>query len=402
MVNKMKINNEFIIPWSGVGAKYTEDEIATVVDCMKNSDPMTQGKYQKEFEEKFTKYCGSKASFAVNTATGALELAALVSNLKKGDEVICPAHTFCASAIPFARTGATIKWADIELETRVVSIDTISPLITKNTKVIIVVHLYGLMVDMDPIMKLAREKNIIVVEDAAQAPGASYKGKKAGSIGDLGVFSFHTHKNISTLGEGGMLTVNRDEFIKLIPGLRHNGVRAFENQKVYWQPGMSNVDFDIDGVWPYNFCLGEIQCALGSKMLDRLDDLNNLRRNRAMMAIDRLAKYDELKFQKAKNSECENVWHLLIGLYEGEKFGSNTDDFITTIVNDHKVKIIRPYYPLYKYPIFTKSGMGDANCPNLEYYFERILAFPFQSWMSDEQFNYMLDAIEKTLIKLRK
>lgn len=396
------MTTEFKVPWSGVGLKYNEEEINTVVECMKNAEPLTQGKYQKEFEERFNKYVGSKASFAVTSCTAALELAAILSGLERGDEVIIPGHTFCASAIPFGRTGATIRWADIDKESRIVTVDTIKPLISEKTKAIVVVHLYGLMVDMDPIMELAREKNIFVVEDAAQAPGAIYKGRRAGSIGDFGCFSFHTHKNISTLGEGGMLTVNREEIIPLVPGVRHNGVRAFENQEYYWQPGMSNVDFDIEGLWPYNFCMGEVQAALGIKLLKRLDEVNQQRKSRALRFIDELKPFPELNFQSSNHPDCENIYHLLVARYDGEQYGKSQNDLFKKLSEDYKVKVINPYYPLYKYPMFQKAGFGDASCPNTDEYFDKIVAFPFHLWMPEDQFVYMIDAVKKCLEELRK
>ena len=189
--------------------------------------------------------------------------------------MICPAHTFAASAIPFCHTGASIRWADIDQRSLVVSAETIAPLVNENTKVIIVVHLYGLVCDMDPILELAHERGILVVEDVAQALGATYKGRQAGSMGDFGCFSFHTHKNMTTLGEGGVLTVKDPELAKVVPGFRHNGMRGFEGEREnYWTPAMGNVDFDWDGVWPYNFCIGEIQCAAGIKQLERVDQMN--------------------------------------------------------------------------------------------------------------------------------
>ena len=147
---------------------------------MLSADPMTQGRHQQEFEEKFRNICGANHAFAVSSCTAALELAALLCNLSENDEVILPAHTFAASAIPFARTGAKLVWADIDLNTRVVTAETIEPLITEKTKVLVVVHLYGLICDMDPIMALAKKHDLLVVEDAAQAIGVAYKGQMAG------------------------------------------------------------------------------------------------------------------------------------------------------------------------------------------------------------------------------
>ena len=278
----MANQSNVVVPWSGRGPNYTEDEIATVVAAMRDADPQTQGRYQAEFEQRFGAYVGSPHAFAMSSCTAALELAAVLCRLQPGDEVISPAHTFAATVIPFARTGASLRWADIDPDTRVVTAETIRPLIGPRTKVVIVVHLYGLVCDMDPILDLAREHQIVVVEDAAQALGAKYKGRQAGSIGDIGCFSFHTHKNITTLGEGGMLVLRSAKSAEAVPGLRHNGMRGYEGDRSrYWVPAMSNVDFDIAGLWPYNFCIGEVQCALGSKMLERLDAINAERKKRA-------------------------------------------------------------------------------------------------------------------------
>ncbi len=393
---------DYIIPWSGRSVNYSDSEINVVVEAMKNADPLTQGKYQKEFEQLFSQYLGVKHSFAVSNCTVALELATILTRIGKADEVIIPAHTFCATAIPFARTGAKIVWADIDSETRVVSADTISRCLSNKTKVIVIVHLYGLMADMNPIIQLARKYNCLVVEDCAQAIGAEYKGKKAGSLGDFGCFSFHCQKNITTLGEGGMLTVNSDEKAGLVPGLRHNGVRPFNiDRERFWKPAMSNVDFDLDNLWPYNFCLGEVQCALGREILKTLDQMNEERRRRANKVKEALKRYPELSFQKV-NSEKMHVYHLLSARYDGIKFGKTNSDFIELMVYKYRIKTIVQYYPLYRYPLFIKAGFGKANCPNTDEFFDNMVSFPFHLWMTQKQLDYMIESIIKTLDELRR
>ena len=393
---------EFIVPWSGKGREYTPDEVKIVVEAMKKADPQTQGKYQQEFEKKFADFMGVPYAFAVATGTAALELSAILTKVKKGDEVIIPAHTFAATAIPFGRTGAKIVWADIDKDTRVVTAETIAKCITKKTKAIVVVHLYGLVADMDPILELARKKGLFVIEDAAQAPGARYKGKRAGSLGDFGCFSFHTHKNISTLGEGGMLTVKDSALAQLVPGIRHNGMRGFDfKREKYWVPAMGNVDFDWDNVWPYNFCIGEIQCALGSKLLDRLDSINEQRRKRALKFINQLKDFPELEFQSVPEG-CEHVFHLLAARYNGSVYGKKRDDFIGLMAFKHKVKVIVQYYPLYRYPMFIKAGFAKADCPQTDQFFDNMVSFPFHQWLTEKQVQYMLEATIKTLKELRK
>lgn len=383
---------------------YDEGDIAAVIDAMRNADPQTQGRYQDAFERRFAAAFDAPHAFAVSSCTAALELAALLCRLGPEDEVLMPAHTYCASAIPFARTGARLVWADIDPATRVVTADTLRPRLTDRTRVIVVVHLYGLVCDMDPILDLARERGIRVVEDAAQAAGARYKGRPAGSLGDFGCFSFHTHKNITTLGEGGMLTVRDPALAALVPGLRHNGQRGFDGARPnYWTPAMSDVDFDIDGLWPYNFCIGEVQCALGLRLLDRLDAINAERALRARRFRDAVADFPELVFQHAPDG-CGHAWHLLAARYDGRALPGgprSRDDFLTELAHNQGVKAVVQYCPLYRYPMFQKAGFGAADCPETDAFFDSMVSFPFQLWMPEAQFADMIERTRRALTRMR-
>src|SRR3990167_814516 len=179
----------FKIPFSWVGARYTEDEKAAVLSAMDVTTTFTQGEHQKKFEEAFKEFLGMPHAFATSSCAAALELSAILLNVKPDDEIICPAHTYCASVYPFARHGVKIKWADIDPETFVISAETIEPLITEKTKAIIVIHLYGLPAPMLEIMALAKRHNIKVIEDCAQSVGAKIGDKRTGSFGDISVFS---------------------------------------------------------------------------------------------------------------------------------------------------------------------------------------------------------------------
>jgi perosamine synthetase len=397
----MKTVDNPIVPWSARGSRYSEEDIAFVAEAMRSADTLTQGKYQDEFEAAFTGYIGAQHSFAVSSCTAALFLAATLSKVGPGDDVIIPSHTFAATAIPFGHTGAKILWADIDPETLVVSAETIQAILTPNTKVIVVVHLYGLMADMDPIMALAKENNVLVIEDAAQALGASDNGRKAGSIGDIGCFSFHTHKNISTLGEGGMLTLNDDTYAEVVPGFRHNGMRSFtEPRDKYWLPAMSTVDFDWDGVWPYNFCLGEIQCAAGLTQLKKLDELNAHRRQRAESFMEAVKDYPEMSLQKTP-SGFENVYYCLPAFYDPTGSNRTRDDFVERMAFHHKVQMVVQYFPLDRLPIFKTAGFEVANCPEADNFFDNMVSFPFHEWMPEDQFQYLIDATIETLEFLR-
>lgn len=393
----MKLPDKFVVPWSGRGDGYTNSEIAVVVDTMKRADPLTQGRYQAEFERRFKTMVGAPHAFAVSSATAALELCALLTRVGPGDEIVIPGHTFAASAIPFARTGARLVWADIDKDTRLATAATLRKVVTSKTKVIVAVHLYGLVADMDPILELGRQNNIFIVEDAAQAIGVRYRGRWAGTLGDFGCFSFHTHKNISTLGEGGMLTVRDERMAKLVPGLRHNGMRDFPpGREKYWNPAMGDVDFDIEGVWPYNFCIGEVQCALGTKLLERLGRVNARRRSRGLKIIAALKDFPELRFQSIPEG-CEHSFHLLAARCDADR-----DAFIERMACKHKVKVVVQYNPLYRYPLFAKAGFGKASCPNTDAYYNSMVSFPFHAGLTDAQIDYMIASAKETLTYLRK
>ena len=393
--------SEIKVDFSSKSLEYTDEEISFIKDVLRNTNTYTQGKYLSEFEQKFSEYIGCKNSFAVSNCTAALELAAILCRLQKDDEVIIPAHTFCATAIPFARY-AKIVWADINPETLVVDPESIKKLITNKTKVIVAVHLYGLMAPMKEIRKIADENNLLLVEDCAQSIGASIDGIKCGNFGDFACFSFHTHKNLTTFGEGGMIVVKDDELAKKIPGLRHNGLRGFDpNRKQYWVPAMSNVDFDFDGFWPYNFCITEIQCAIGVKLLDRIDSINADRNARGKRFIEEMSDYPELIFQKIPHGYY-SAYHLLPARYDGSKYGKNNSDLIEKLYAKYGIKTVVQYYPLNRYPMFVKAGYGKADCPNTDYFFDNMLSFPFHHCLSEDDFNYMIKSTKMALEELRK
>jgi perosamine synthetase len=398
----MPAPDNFRLPWSGRGIDYTEEDIAVVVDAMRNADPLTGGSHMRAFEASFSQYHGGIQSFAVASCTAALELTAVLSGVGAKDEVIVPGHTFCASAIPYARRGAKIVWADIDPNYRVVTAETIASLITENTKVIVVVHLYGLAAPMDEIMQLVEGRNILVVEDCAQAIGASYKGRKVGSMGDFGCFSFHGQKNLTTLGEGGMLTVKSADHARSVSGLRLFGGRPFEgDRKRYWVPAMSNVDFDIAEEWPYKFSLGEVQCALGTNLLKRLDQISEQRIKQAQKIMTALESYPEVSFQSIPEGSS-HVYHLLSLRYDGQKYGKTRDDLIEWLAFEYRIKAIVQYYPLYRYPMFIKAGFGEAHCPNTDAFFDNMVSLPFYPWFDEGQFDHLIKSLKSALDKLRE
>tara|TARA_A100001011_G_scaffold177050_1_gene185748 strand:- start:670 stop:1854 length:1185 start_codon:yes stop_codon:yes gene_type:complete len=389
------------ISWSGRAHNYNKKEIKYLTDIIKKADPLTQGPFLKRFEKDFGNYIGKKNTFAVSSAAAALEIIALLIKLKRNDQVIIPAHTYCASAIPFARNGAKLIWADINFATRVINIDDVLKKINSKTKAIVIVHLYGYACDFSKLKKICKKRNIKIIEDCAQAIGAEINGKKVGTNGDFSCFSFHAQKNITTLGEGGMLYVKNNSLSKKVPGLRHNGHCDFSNKKrKYWQPAMGNLDLDLDNTWPYKFTLSEIQCGAGIVMLKKLDNLNNLRIKRAKKFIKELSNFEELEFLKT-TGKFRHVYHLLSAYYKPKK-KINKNYLIEKLFNKYSIKCAVQYYPLYKYDLFKKMRQGGKKLPNTEKFYNNMISFPFHVWMSDKEFKYLINSVKKSLIEIRK
>lgn len=389
----------FRIPFSGRAHAYTRDEVRIVVDAMRDAVPLTQGKYLAAFEKKFSRRFDVPHAFAVCNATAALEMAAQLCCFEAGNEVIIPSHTFTSSAYPFLKKGAHIVWADIDPETRVVTAETIERHLTSRTKAIVVVHLYGYGADMPAITHMARKHHLLVVEDAAQALGVEIDGKWTGSFGDFGIFSFHSQKNITTLGEGGMLAVRDEEYARIIAMLRHNGHCGFDHdRKDYWIPAMGDVVLPMLGnraLWPNNYCLGEVECALGAKLLDRLDEMNTRKRERAIHVIDSLRDFPELEFHRVETRR--HNYHLLAArMVQGKR-----DFFIRRMAQDFGIQCVVQYCPLNRYPLYRKSGAGEADCPNADMFFDNMVSFPFHHTLSDGEIDSMIEASKKVLTALR-
>jgi perosamine synthetase len=380
---------------------HLEEEIDTVIDVMRNAECQTQGHYLHQFESDFKAYTGAGHAFAVDNCTNALSLAAILCRLGPGDEVIIPAYTFCATAIPFGETGAKIVWADMDKETWAVDPRDIERKITGRTKAIVVVHLLGMPVNMPAVMAIAQRHGLRVVEDCAQAPGASIDGKHVGTFGDFGCFSFHGAKNMTTLGEGGMLTVRSEKDAALVPGVRHNGCRSYPaSRERYWLPAMSDVDVDIEGVWPRNFSIGEAQCALGSIELKTLDSTNAALIAQAMKLRSALVDLPEVSYSTVPEG-YRHVFHTFVLHFDGSGFGQDRDDLMDLLVNEYRIRAIVQYYPLYRYPLFQKLGAGEQDCPVLEGWWDNSFSLPWWCGIPDETLEYVVSSVKAAIARLK-
>jgi len=388
------------IDWPLRGHGYTEDEIAAVARVMRaTGESLTQGPHVQRFEQAFAQYVGVERAFALMSCAHTLDIAAALLEIGPGDEVIIPAHTYCAPALAFARRGASIRWADIDPKSLTIAPDSIRRLCTPKTRAIVVVHLYGLLSPhIEEIAIFAKENGIALIEDCAQAFGARLADKHCGTFGDIGCYSFHAQKNLTTLGEGGMMVVANSELAAKVSGLRLNGHAQFAVKPEYWLPAMINVDEDIHGVWPIKSTMNEAQGALGCLLLKRLDSLTEQRRARAKAFREGLNDFPELHFQAIHTPEAHSH-HLLPARCTAK--GWTRDDLIRLLSTEYGVKGIVQYFPLYRYDLFRKAGFGHADVPETDRFFDNMLSFPFSVEINDEDFNYLIGAVQDALHKLR-
>ena len=262
-----------MIPLIDLGAQYHElkDEINAAIARVFESSQFVLGREVAVFEEEFAAYCHCAHGIGVNSGTSALHLALLAAGIGPGDEVITVPFTFYATVATIDYTGAKPVYVDVDPETFTIAPHQIESRITERTRAILLVHLYGQPAEMDAILDIARRHKLIVIEDAAQAHGAEYKGRRIGSLGDIGCFSFYPSKNLSAAGEGGMAVTNNPEYARRMRTLRDWG------QEQRYRPIMKG----------YNYRLPGLQGAILRVKLRRLEVWNEVRRARA-------AEYDRL------------------------------------------------------------------------------------------------------------
>jgi perosamine synthetase len=241
------------------GPWITEKEIAYVTDAVTNAWYNKANMYHDRFERNFADYLGVRFAIALPSCTSAIHLSLAALGIGPGDEVIVPDITWIASSAPITYVGASPVFADIDPKTWCLSAESLKKCITTRTKAVIPVDLYGNMPEMDTILEIAKQHRIAVIEDAAQAIGSEYKGKKAGTLGDTSVFSFHGSKTLTT-GEGGMLVTNREDIYKRALFLRDHG--RIPGSKMFW-----------NGEVAYKYKMSNLQAALGLAQLERIEEL---------------------------------------------------------------------------------------------------------------------------------
>jgi dTDP-4-amino-4,6-dideoxygalactose transaminase len=352
-----------IVPFLDLRSEYAEQraEIDGAIARTLDTTQFILGKEVAAFEEEFAAYCGVTHAVGVNSGTSALHLALLAAGIGPGDEVITVPFTFLATVAAIQYAGATPVLTDIDERSFNVDPAGIEARITARTRAILVVHLYGQPADMDPILDLARRHKLVVIEDAAQAHGAEYKGRRVGSIGDLGCFSFYPTKNLGTAGEGGMVTTNHQEHAQSIRMLRDWG----QEQKYY--PVRKG----------FNFRLSGIQAAILRVKLRRLEAWTRARQANA-------ANYDRLLPTQALtrpwiHPEVRHVYHLYT-IRCTDRDGLQKDLSAAGI----QTAVHYPN-PIHLLPAYSDLGHAEGDFPVAEAAARSVLSLPVHPFLTSAQ-----------------
>jgi perosamine synthetase len=358
-----------------------EKELEYVVDCIKTNWISSKGKYVEEFEDKFAKYCSCEYGITTTSGTTALHLALASLKIKKGDEVIIPTSTMIATAFAVIYCDATPVLVDAEPETWNMDVEKIEEKITDRTKAIMPVHIYGHPCDMDPIMKLAREYDLYVVEDAAEAHGAEYKGKKAGSIGDIGCFSFYANKIITT-GEGGMVVTNDEEIAERAKSLRN---LCFPKEKrIYLHSEVG-----------YNYRMTNIQAAIGLAQFERIDKLAEMRRRNAHLYNEYLKDMEGIRLPVEKEW-AKNVYWMYSILIEDE-FGMSRDELMDSLM-EQGIETRTFFVPMHEQSVFQNMGLfkfKGESYPVAEELARKGMYLPSSSGLKEGEIKFICNGIKK-------
>ena len=415
------------VPWAAVGENYNvqdlmeiirflmqgegkeyDDAITAVWEQVKKLDAvatppgkLSLGSKVEEAEAACNEYLGTTTSTFVTNATAGFEIAYKYANLKPGDEVIVPAITFVATmAYPLA-VGAKLVFADVDPKTINMDPKDVEKKITDKTKMIVPVHIGGYPVDMDPIMELAKKHDILVLEDAAHAFGAMYKGKKIGTIGDFAAFSMHEVKNITSFGEGGILTTT-------IPGFGDDMKRArflgldFTCPIKDWLYNITPIPGKEKPFVPGNASTTEIQGLGLTLQVKRNEEIIKIRRDAAAYLTERFAENDAIIPQDIGNDEIKPTFHLQI---DPAKAGGDIQ-VLKKKLEEKGVTQIAHFGPLYRFKIVQEMGYDSdeiaKTCPNCEeVFYKRFTHLPLYG-LSQEQIEYMADAVLESVKEMQE
>jgi perosamine synthetase len=358
------------------------NELAYVSDCIKTGWISSQGAYVKRFEKEFAEYCGAEYAVAVSNGTVALHLAMAALDIKEGDEVIVPDLTFAASINAVLYTGATPVIVDVDRTTWTISINDIEKNITPRTKAIMPVHLYGHPCHMDEIMALAKKHNLLIIEDAAEAIGATYKGKHVGTIGDAATFSFFGNKTITT-GEGGMVFFKTKEAYEKAMVLRDHGM---SKTKRYWHDHVG-----------FNYRMTNMQAAIGCAQLERIHEFVEAKRKLAKIYngyLEEMACF----VLPPQEAWAESGYWLYTAILKEDAPISRNELMEKMMMNGVETRAV--FFPLHDMPPYKKYHT-NSTFENANYVSEHGISLPSSVNITDEELQNIKQALQNIFASIK-
>lgn len=390
------------IPLIDLKAQYNslaEELNKATIDVLSSANYI-MGKNVLEFEKEFAEFIGVKHAISVGNGTDALVVSLKAMGIGEGDEVITTPFTFFATAESISAVGATPVFVDVNKEDFNINVSKIEEKITSKTKAIMPVHIFGQSCDMDAINEIAKKYNLFVIEDACQAIGGKYKGKRIGALGDVACFSFFPTKNLGCAGDGGMIVTNNDNLATIIRALRTHG--SGENgQKAYNL--INNIDEEIakvenanDTVYNplkyYNYLIGfntrldAIQAAILRVKLKEIDNWNSKRRE--IVEIYNEALKDQPLVTPFSSEDVEHVYHMYILQSE------NREEVLKGLKDKGVATGVYYPIPLHLQKVYKNLGYKEGDMPVAEYLSHRTFAIPVYPELTEEQINYIIDSIK--------
>jgi perosamine synthetase len=359
-----------------------KEEIEAVTEVLRSgilTEKSGRGPRVLQFEREFAKFVGAKHAIAVSSGTAALHSSLLALGVQSGDEVVVPSFTFSATAGAVALAGAKPAFADIDADTFCITAESIEAVLTRGTKAIMPVHMYGLCADMDPIIELAHNRGVVVVEDAAQAHGAEYNGRKVGSLGDMTCFSFYPGKNMTT-GEGGMITTNDDDLAEQLKRIRTHG-----EERPYWVARQG-----------HNYRMPEIAAAIGTVQLKKLPSFLQERRSHAEFMSEKLGVLGKLVMPREPTGR-KHAWYLFTPRLRGANAGKRNK-----LVEKLRSKNIAcsVYYesPVHMLPYYRDLQSARRSAlPETERACRQVFSLPIHPMLKQNELQYVADAVKRAI-----
>ncbi|GAA3435563.1 aminotransferase class V-fold PLP-dependent enzyme [Kutzneria kofuensis] len=396
------------VPFPMLGGVLDEPELAVLGEVLRSGDRLSQGQWRDRFERAFADHVGARHALTVTSGTVALEMAVRLLDLQPGDEVIATPQTFQATVHALLGLPVTVRFCDIDANSLNIDVARMAELVTPRTRAVMLVHYGGLPAPMDEIMAITRPRGIVVVEDCAHALGASYRGRRPGALADIGCFSFHSSKTITTLGEGGMITFDRDDWAERVARIRGNdcdgvyraATARFDEVPKALYPGLAHTHECVTVRDPgTNATMGEPAAAVGLVQLGRLAELSARRRHVAGVLDDHLRDRDDIRIQ-AVPPDVVHGRHLYTCFVEP---GSGIDrNALIRSLEDLGVEMWLRYFPLHLLPEWRSRGHDFGECPTAErLWFGSQLNLPCHPALTDIHLERLVAALDKALAGAR-